>query len=150
VAARWVTSTAVELVTLGQRKGLGLAGGGAPRYVVDVDRTGPEPTVTVGSAADLLVDHQSVHHWSVTGYAAADGSADAPPPSRPVGLLPGAVLVQTSAHGTAHEGEVVPDAHHPGDPTRVVVRWQAPQRRVAPGQSVVVYEGDEVVAAGRA
>jgi tRNA U34 2-thiouridine synthase MnmA/TrmU len=60
------------------------------------------------------------------------------------------VLVQTSAHGTAHEGEVVPDAHHPGDPTRVVVRWQAPQRRVAPGQSVVVYEGDEVVAAGRA
>ncbi len=142
--------TAVELVTLGQRKGLGLAGGGAPRYVVDVDRTGPEPTVTVGSAADLLVDHQSVHHWSVTGYAAADGSADAPPPSRPVGLLPGAVLVQTSAHGTAHEGEVVPDAHHPGDPTRVVVRWQAPQRRVAPGQSVVVYEGDEVVAAGRA
>jgi tRNA U34 2-thiouridine synthase MnmA/TrmU len=31
-----------------------------------------------------------------------------------------------------------------------VVRWQAPQRRVAPGQSVVVYEGDEVVAAGRA
>ena len=28
---------AVELVTVGQRRGLGLAGGGAPRYAVDVD-----------------------------------------------------------------------------------------------------------------
>ena len=38
---------AVELVTVGQRRGLGLAGGeGAPRYVVDVDVS--TATVTVG------------------------------------------------------------------------------------------------------
>ncbi len=45
---------AVELVTLGQRHGLGLPGGSDPRYVVDVDV--PTATVTVGSEADLLVD----------------------------------------------------------------------------------------------
>src|SRR4051812_18268490 len=39
---------AVQLVTLGQRKGLGSAGGAAPRYVVGVDV--PGATVTVGGA----------------------------------------------------------------------------------------------------
>jgi tRNA-specific 2-thiouridylase len=131
--------TAVELVTLGQRKGLGLAGGGAPRYVVDVDRTGPEPTVTVGSAAELLVGRQPVHGWQVTGYPVSDSSAPRPA---------GPVLVQTSAHGSTHEADVVTDPDHPTDPARVVVRWRSPQRRVAPGQSVVAYEGDEVVAGG--
>ena len=44
---------AVELVTVGQRKGLGLRGGdGAPRYVVDVDVSGG--TVTVGDERELL------------------------------------------------------------------------------------------------
>lgn len=127
---------AVELVTLGQRRGLGLAGGGAPRYVVDVDRDGPEPTVTVGSAADLLVTHQPVRAWQVTG--------------RISGQISGPVRVQTSAHGAAHPAEVVADPAHPDDPSRVVVAWHDPQRRVAPGQSVVAYEGDEVVAGGTA
>ena len=45
---------AVELVTIGQRRGLGLAGGAAPRYVVDVDV--PGATVTVGTEADLQSD----------------------------------------------------------------------------------------------
>ncbi|MCS5676054.1 MAG: tRNA 2-thiouridine(34) synthase MnmA, partial [Acidimicrobiales bacterium] len=47
----------------------------------------------------------------------------------------GPVLVQTSAHG--HVDPAVLD----GD----VVRWPTPRRRVAPGQSVVFYEDDEVV-----
>mgnify|MGYP003494042265 CR=1 FL=1 len=45
---------AVELVTVGQRRGLGLAGGGAPRYAVDVDVA--SATVRVGSADELLSD----------------------------------------------------------------------------------------------
>src|SRR5436190_622325 len=46
---------ALELVTIGQRKGLGTTGGTAePRYVVDVDRA--TATVTVGSPRDLLAD----------------------------------------------------------------------------------------------
>ena len=107
---------AVELVTVGQRKGMALAGGGAPRYAVHVDV--PTATVRVGSARDLLVDATPVERFSW---------ADCP--------VDGPVLVQTSAHG--HVDPAVLD----GD----VVRWPAPRRRVAPGQSVVFYEGDEVV-----
>jgi tRNA-specific 2-thiouridylase len=119
---------AVELVTLGQRKGLGLAGGSAPRYVVDVDRS--TSTVTVGAEADLLVAEQRVERleWSA-------------------GPVAGEVLVQCSAHGRPAPATVVPDE---ADPTRAVVRWAAPQRRVAPGQSVVAYEADQVVAGATA
>jgi len=111
---------AVELVTLGQRKGLGLAGGGAPRYAVDVDVA--TATVTVGSKRDLLVDEQPVAglQWAA-------------------GAVAGPVLVQSSAHGVP-----VPATVHPVADGRAVVRWDQPQRRVAAGQSVVAYEGDEV------
>jgi tRNA-specific 2-thiouridylase len=119
---------AVELVTLGQRRGLGLPGGGAPRYVVDVDV--PRRRVQVGSAADLLVDevHLDTVVWS-------DG---APPPAELAGLV-----AQCSAHGEPRPATVVPE---PGG--RAVARFARPQRRVAPGQSVVLYDGDEVVAGG--
>src|SRR6478609_1835410 len=70
---------AVELVTVGQRKGLGLAGGGAPRYAVDVDLA--RATVTVGSKRDLLVAEQPV--------AGLRWSADP---------VDGPLLVQVSAH----------------------------------------------------
>ena len=107
---------AVELVTVGQRKGMELAGAAAPRYAVAVDV--PAATVTVGPAGDLLVDATPVE-----GFAWADGPVSGP------------VLVQTSAHGPADEAELVDDE----------VRWAAPHRRVAPGQSVVFYDGDEVL-----
>jgi tRNA-uridine 2-sulfurtransferase len=42
----------------------------------------------------------------------------------------GEVMVQCSAHGTA-----VPAGFSDG-----AVRWQTPQRRVAPGQSVVLFD----------
>ena len=109
---------AVQLVTLGQRKGLGLAGGGEPRYVIDIDRGGDEAVVTVGSKADLTVPTQAVRDLA---WAA--------------GPVHDEVLVQVSAHGTA-EPAVIADG---------TVRWLRPQRRVAPGQSVVAYQGDEVV-----
>ena len=41
------TVDALELVTVGQRRGLGAVGGGTPRYVLDVDAE--SSTVTVGS-----------------------------------------------------------------------------------------------------
>lgn len=112
---------AVELVTIGQRKGLGLAGGGAPRYVVDVDVA--TTTVTVGAKRDLLVDRQPIGEvvWSAEPVA-------------------GPVLVQCSAHGVA-----APGAIEVGADGAAFVRWDQPQRRVAPGQSVVAYEGDQVV-----
>ncbi|MDE0653425.1 MAG: tRNA 2-thiouridine(34) synthase MnmA [bacterium] len=110
---------AVQLVTLGQRKGLGVGGLEQPVYVVDADVAAG--VVTVGDRGDLLSDHQDVR--DVT-WAAEPAQ--------------GPVLVQTSAHGAPRPATL--------DGTRV--RWRAPQRRVAPGQSVVFYEGPEVLGGG--
>jgi tRNA-specific 2-thiouridylase len=122
------TVDAVELVTVGQRKGLGLAGGGEPRYAVDVDIA--TATVTIGSKRDLLVCEQPVARlrWSA-------------------GPVAGPLLVQVSAHGTPVPARIVPAGEDGGDGGHgaAVVRWDQPQRRVAAGQSVVAYEGDEVV-----
>ncbi|HYZ98961.1 MAG TPA: tRNA 2-thiouridine(34) synthase MnmA, partial [Acidimicrobiales bacterium] len=123
---------AVELVTVGQRRGLGLAGGGAPRYVVDVDV--PAATVRVGPEAGLLCEEVALHRtvW-------ADGAATAG-----AGRLSGArYAAQCSAHGAPRPARVVAV-----DGDRAVVRFERPQRRVAPGQSVVLYEGDEVAGGG--
>ncbi|CAN5658356.1 tRNA 2-thiouridine(34) synthase MnmA [soil metagenome] len=119
--------TAVELVTIGQRRGLGLAGGGAPRYVVDVDPVAA--TVTMGDAADLLVERLTVDDLTW-----ADGPVS------------GSVLVQTSAHGPAAAAVAAPAA----DGRTVDLGWIDPHRRVAPGQSVVLYDGDEILAGGTA
>jgi len=105
----------VELVTVGQRKGIGLPGGGPKRYVIDVDVA--SATVTVGTEADLLRDELVVDRLSWVDR-----------PAR------GSVLVQCSAHGRAVPATITED----GD--SVIVRWEEPQRRVAPGQSVVVYD----------
>jgi tRNA-uridine 2-sulfurtransferase len=125
---------AVELVTIGQRKGLGLPGGGPKRYVVDVDtRT---RVVTVGAddetrGAGLTVDDPT---W-----------VDQP--------VEGPVLVQCSAHGTPRPAtiEIVERASvEPATVERatVDVRWHEPQRRIAPGQSVVFYDLADVSVLG--
>ncbi len=123
---------AVELVTVGQRRGLGLAGGAAPRYVVEVDRDAGR--VVVGDRADLDVDAQPV-----------DGLAWAAGPV--VGPIAGPVEVQVSAHGPTATAVIEPDG---ADPTRATVRWARPHARVAAGQSVVAYVDDEVVGGARA
>jgi tRNA-specific 2-thiouridylase len=115
---------AVELLTVGQRKGVGLAGGdGVPRYVTDVDvRTA---TITVGSERDLLDDRVVLR-----GVVWADAPAGGP------------VLAQCSAHGTPLAGSF--------DVETNTLTWSEPRRRVAPGQAVVLYAGDEVLGGGLA
>jgi tRNA-specific 2-thiouridylase len=105
----------VEMVTIGQRKGLGLPGGGPKRYVVDVDVDGRR--VTVGDEADLLREELVAH--SATWVD---------------GMVEGSVHAQVSAHGRACPAEATVDG------TTVHLRWEQPQRRVAPGQSVVLYD----------
>jgi tRNA-specific 2-thiouridylase len=116
---------AVELVTVGQRRGLGLPGAGAPRFVVDVDVA--SSTVRVGHEHELrratVILERMV--W-------ADGPVD------------GRVGAQCAAHGTARPATVTAT----GRPERVVVRFDRAERRVARGQSVVLYQGDEVVGGG--
>lgn len=128
---------AVEMVTIGQRSGLGLAGGSAPVYAVATDPA--TATVTIGSASMLLTAEQPVDH---VGWAGDPQS----------GPLDGPVLVQVSAHGLAVAADLERDlegrrGEDGGDGT-VLVRWHERQRRVAPGQSVVFYEGDQVVGGG--
>ena len=102
---------AVEMVTLGQRRGIGLPGGGPKRYVTAIDQA--TSTVVVGDEVDLYVDELIVGNpvWADQPFA-------------------GEVMVQCSAHGTA-----LPAILHGN-----TVRWRAPQRRVAPGQSVVFFD----------
>jgi tRNA-specific 2-thiouridylase len=115
---------AVELVTVGQRRGVGLAGGdGTPRYVTAVDI--PSATITVGREAELLDDSVQLRDvvWSKS------------PATR--------VLAQCSAHGAVHPGTF--------DPATTTVQWAEPRRRVAPGQAVALYDADapdEVVGGG--
>ena len=107
---------AVELVTVGQRRGLGLAGGSGQRYAVAVDVPGRK--VTVGGIEDLLVATTEVVDVAWSGVP-----------------VTGAARVQTSAHGPARPAVVAVDG-----PGRATVRWDEPVRRVAPGQAVVVYD----------
>lgn len=117
------TADGFELMTLGQRRGLGLPGGGPKRYAVEIDHA--NGVVKVGGDDRLFTDVISVGEvvWS----------------HRPVN---GTVLVQCSAHGTPHAatiGDVDTSSTADGE---IRMRWLQPQRRVAPGQSVVLYHAE--------
>jgi tRNA-specific 2-thiouridylase len=117
------TVEAVELVTVGQRRGLSPSGGATRRYALAVDVAAG--TVTVGSDADLRKASVGMTHCAwVSG-----------PPVRGVSLE-----AQVGAHGT-------PVAARWDGSTRRV-QFDSPQRRVAPGQSVVLYDGQAVVGGG--
>lgn len=118
---------AVELVTVGQRRGLDLAGGCGRRFVTDVDVAAGTVTVGPPEALERAGVELDAMVWA----------------DRPVdGLL----RAQSSAHGAAVDVEVTPLGAD-----RAQLRWSEPRRRVAPGQSVVLYEdrdGIEVVVGG--
>jgi tRNA-uridine 2-sulfurtransferase len=123
IAGREVGSVdAVELLTIGQRRGLNVAAG-ERRYVVDVDVPGQR--VVIGGPEHLLTDSIRLGQMTWVGAVPAEAStAD----------------VQCSAHGdpiavTVHDGGSV-------------IRFIEPNRRVAPGQSVVLYAGDVVLGGG--
>jgi tRNA-specific 2-thiouridylase len=114
--------TAVELVTVGQRRGFGdIDRSAGRRYAVEVDV--PSATVLIGTADDLLVDGVEIGGLGWVDQPASIGQA---------------VEVQASAHGRP-----VPAVFDGGG-----VRLAQPQRRVAPGQSVVLYDGDVVLGGG--
>ena len=87
---------AVELVTVGQRRGLGLAGESGSRYAVSVDAA--TAVVTVGSADDLLTDRVTVGDlvWAPCGELLASAGVD--------------LAAQCSAHGEPRPARVVAGA----------------------------------------
>lgn len=116
---------ASEVLTIGQRRGLDVGGGGGRKYVTDLDFTGPVPKVTVGSRSAL-----DVTRTSLSGTAWVHS------------VPAGEVLLQVSAHGAPRPGRVVPA----GD--GFAVEWSAPVSKVAPGQSVVAYDATGRVLGG--
>jgi tRNA-specific 2-thiouridylase len=114
---------AVELVTVGQRRGIGDPhAGGERRYAVHVDVAGA--TVTVGTLGDLMDDRLFLAAMSWVDQPVAVGTE---------------VTVQMSAHGRPAEAVFAGAGE---------LRLTEAQRRVAPGQSLVLYDGDTVIGGG--
>jgi tRNA-uridine 2-sulfurtransferase len=119
---------AVELVTVGQRRGMGHGSDGRRRFVTAVDVPGRR--VSLGPPEAAHTNTVSLH--TVTWV---DGE--------PIGLgaaggigAPLAVVAQCSAHGRP-----VPSTLHRGG-DGLVVTFATSQRRIAPGQTVALYDRD--------
>ncbi len=114
--------------TIGQRRGLGVATG-SRSYVIDVDAAsnrvvvGPQELLRRGG---LVADRAS---W-VSGAPPADGPFEA------------SVAIR-------YRSGPAPAVVRPSGDDGFRVEFREPQRAVAPGQSAVVYRGDEVLGGGR-
>ncbi len=111
--------------TIGQRRGLGVALG-EPRYVLDVRPA--SATVVVGRREDLLAAGVEV--------AGMSWVADAPPDDPEVEVK------------VRYRSDPAPARLEAGAGGRWLVWFGEPRERPAPGQSAVVYRGDEVLGGG--
>ncbi len=110
----------IELVTLGQRRGLNLGGDHDRRYVVDIDRK--ENKVEVGPKSKLLIESQPLSQLVWTNAEVS-----------------GEFEFQCAAHAKTRNGRI----QKSGD--GYIVTWEQPQPRVAAGQSIVMYQDNLVV-----
>ncbi len=112
--------SAVELVTVGQRRGIHVGGNPDRQYVTAIDRE--SNIITMGDLGDARRPTVSIGDlvWA----------------SQPV---VGSVSAQFSAHGHLAQGQL---------DSAGVLTWDQPQLAVAPGQSVVFYDGDRVLGGG--
>ena len=116
----------VHRFTVGQRKGLGLSSR-IPLYVVGIDAS--EKTVTVGPKAAL--ERNSLTASGVNWIAGV-----APPAG-----------TRVAAQIRYRHREAAASIEPLGD-DRVSVTFDQPQSAIAPGQAVVMYDGDSVVGGG--
>ena len=112
--------------TIGQRRGIGIAGA-QPLYVTGIDSA--RNRIIVGEQDELLSDEFTA---AGLNWIALDD------PSEPV-----RAEVRVRYRHTAETATItpLPDA-------RVSVKFDKPQRAIAPGQATVFYRGDEVVGGG--
>lgn len=129
-----VTSTAGEplgthpgsaFFTVGQRRGLGIAGG-RPLYVTAIEAGN---TIVAGGESDLYADALEAEdvHWLVDPAPGAAFRAAAQ------------IRYRSPAGGATVT---------PGPGRTVRVRFDEPQRAIAPGQSVALYDGDRLLGGG--
>lgn len=120
----------VPFYTIGQRKGLGLSlpQHPAPLYVTGLDIVNNK--VILGNEDDLLASELTAHSVNLIKYS-----------SLPLDGLQ--VIVKIRYKDDGAKAYVYPDGQ---DRMRVV--FDEPRRAVTPGQSVVLYEGDDLVGGG--
>ncbi len=115
----------IATLTVGQRKGLGIAGG-RPLYVLALDPV--ENAAVVGPDEALFVTDARAGRLSFV--------AGEPP----------ATAFDCSARVRYHAAEAPASVRIEGD--RAFICFAEPQRAVTPGQAVVFYDGDRVIGGG--
>ncbi|TWU30546.1 tRNA 2-thiouridine(34) synthase MnmA [Novipirellula artificiosorum] len=121
------THQGYEAYTVGQRKGLGVAMG-TPHFVVRIEPDTQQ--VVIGPADDLVGERltASEANWLVDPAA-----------------IPNQVEIQIRYNGLPRPGQIVVD---PQNADKFQVRFDSPQRAIAPGQAAVIYDGDQVLGGG--
>lgn len=112
--------------TIGQRKGLGIALG-KPAFVVA--KNAEQNTVTLGDDSDLFTDTLTAHNVNLI----ACDRIETP--------------LRVTAKVRYKQGEQPATVVQTGENT-ISVKFDLPQRAIARGQSVVLYDGDVVVGGG--
>lgn len=120
------THKGIHNFTIGQRKGLGMAFDG-PRYVIDIDPA--QNIITIGPADDLLKDTFTVNDVNWVTY------------ERPEGKLFASVKIR-------YKNDESPAVIYPLENNRVKVKFEKPQRAIAPGQAAVFYDGNIILGGG--
>lgn len=126
--------------TIGQRKGLGVAAA-TPLYVCDVDVG--RNTVTLGGIDHLMASELTADDWIWS--APAEQTERRIAQAGPAGLPVAAKIRYHQPDQPAHVAFIDPDAGAAGG---VRVLFDTPQRGIAPGQAVVLYDGDVVLGGG--
>ncbi len=116
----------IENFTIGQRKGLGVPSP-SPLYVIHIDPASHR--VTVGDDADLTTRTLRARQLNWIS----------------VPSLAGPMRVRAKIR---HRHEPAWATIEPVEDNKVLATFDEPQRAVTPGQSVVFYDGDEVVGGG--
>jgi len=111
--------------TIGQRKGIGAYG--KPMYVTEIDST--SNTVHIGTGRDLFHSGLRAHSLNLVGRAELrEGTA-----------------VQAKVR---YKDDATPARVFPETDGQFRVLFEEPKRAITPGQSVVLYEGDDLIAGG--
>jgi len=124
--------------TIGQRKGLGIGGikgtqDGVHWYVVRIDQ--PNNVLVVGQDADLFTAKLSAHNLSFVDDEFS-------------GLEDGELKVSAKIRSRFPEQPAVCSLASGCDNNVLEVKFSRPQRAITPGQSVVFYDGEEVLGGG--
>jgi tRNA-specific 2-thiouridylase len=112
--------------TIGQRKGLGVTSPD-PLYVLNIDAE--SRNVTLGAESDLYGSELTARDLNWISIPALNAP----------------LRVEAKVR---YRHQAAPAVVEPSGPDSVRVRFDTPQRAIAPGQSVVFYDGDEVVGGG--